>query len=375
MKKILCIILLFTALGAKAQGNYQIGGRVTDENGQTIPGATVFITNSKNATATNNSGSFTFSNMRPGTYEVVIRFIGFAPDVQNVSVRDKDVNIVVRLKASIATLKAVNIDGSSNRAKYMKLFIKNFMGEMANASQCKILNPEAISFSYNKKNAVLKASSDDMLLIENHALGYNIKYLMREFEVQLNTAICINSGSPYFEEMAGTAQQQKLWDKNRRKAYLGSARHFFRAIINGTAQKEGFVCYKIPANLNQEEFGKTPHVKQIDSLFLPDSNHNFKTMATPIVVMGNDTMRLSLYIIYLGPDAAERFYKRGYLGFDSSQNPASIINPQVDEITIDKNGGISPPKSFVTTYYWSKLRMANLTPMEYSAEAEQVKKL
>jgi hypothetical protein len=376
-KALLYICLLFAVMDVKAQSLYAVSGQVIDETGKAIAGATVFITNSKSITSTNSQGRFSFDNIKPGAYEVVVKFIGFNAGIKNLIVRDKPATLNFILQESNTMLRQVVIrpDGSK-RDKYMAMFIKNFIGKTPNASQCKILNPDAISFSYNKQTDVLTATADELLVIENMALGYKIKYLVREFRVFVSSYTCVNSGSPYFEELVGTLAQQKKWEENRRVAYLGSARHFFRAIMNCSAKQEGFICYQVPENITQEEFAKIPYA-DTDTLFTQTGANLMSLISKPWVIAG-DTSRLGIYIIYVGPKTATQYYKRSTIAFNFTNRPASIIQPMVDTIVIDRNGGLAPSKSFITTGYWATTRMANLVPMEYSldvmAEIEAGKK-
>src|SRR6201999_2464287 len=59
--------------------DYTIHGIVSDEKGEALPGAVVYITNSKYIMATDNEGAFGFNNIQPGTYEVAIKMLGFDP--------------------------------------------------------------------------------------------------------------------------------------------------------------------------------------------------------------------------------------------------------------------------------------------------------
>ena len=78
-------------------------GTVTDTQGAAVPGATVTITEtgtniSRNA-ATNASGHYNFSNLKEGTYRVVVEMPGFRKVQRDVVV---DVNTTVRVDASLA---------------------------------------------------------------------------------------------------------------------------------------------------------------------------------------------------------------------------------------------------------------------------------
>jgi len=375
MKNLLCILLVFISFAAKSQQTYSINGTVNDEKGITLPGATVFITNSRYVVATDNEGKFSFGNVRPGTYEVVVKMVGFDPGIQSVTVRNKPMNLTVTLKESITALKAVTISAAPDpdREKYMELFMKNFIGETINAQQCKLLNPGVLRFKFDKNENILHASADEFVIVKNNALGYTVKYLLTEFTYNLKNNVCTTVGAPYFEELKGTQIQQKQWGENRRLAYISSDRHFFRCLIDDKLKENGFTVYLIikspiiknaaqqsawennllHANLDfDRHFIKAlinnilndkgfpvyqvindPFIKSdgfsgeknslvqnkltafklsdTDSLFIAN-NTNFKTLISTPKVIGKDTLSLTgLYVISTGIKQSALFYKTG----------------------------------------------------------------
>ncbi|SDL92574.1 TonB-dependent receptor [Catalinimonas alkaloidigena] len=56
-----------------------LSGRVTDELGLAMPGATLLVTDLQRGTATNNQGEFTLVNLPAGTHTVRLSYIGYAP--------------------------------------------------------------------------------------------------------------------------------------------------------------------------------------------------------------------------------------------------------------------------------------------------------
>jgi len=402
MKKLLFILLLFINFAAKAQQTYSINGTVSDGKGVTLPGATVFITNSKYIQATNNEGKFSFNNLTPGTYEVVVKLLGFEPDIQSVTIRERSANLTARLKESITALKGVNISGGRDiyRERYLALFIKNFLGETVNAQQCKLLNPDALSFHYNKNNDFrLTATADDFLVVENKALGYTLKYLLTAFDLDMQNDVCTIGGSPYFEEMKGTEAQQKKWQINRRVAYLSSDRHFFKAVMNNTAKTEGFSVYQVMDNPIMIQ--NTPEnerwtfyqdsddpsrrklvnirILNIDALFMAD-NQDFKTLISVARPVNRDKPELGGYfVVYTGEDESALYYNTGGnielpLKSIPRKRQISIIHPLSETVMIDRNGEVTPALGFLYAGYWAWLRIADLTPLDYFGEPVSDKK-
>ncbi len=72
-------LVLFVAASARAQGA-QITGTVVDEQGAGVPGASVQLSgkSSRAITTSATGGTYTFSNVAPGTYELTATVVGFA---------------------------------------------------------------------------------------------------------------------------------------------------------------------------------------------------------------------------------------------------------------------------------------------------------
>lgn len=140
-------------------------------------------------------------------------------------------------------LNEVVIGDKDEKKKYIKIFTEKFMGKTPNAKHCKIVNPELLEFSTNK--GVLSASTSDFLIIENNALGYRIKYLLKIFKYSAARDATIYDGDFSFEQMTGTTEQQKKWNKNRQETYEFSLMRFLRAVYAGTSRQEGYLIYKL----------------------------------------------------------------------------------------------------------------------------------
>lgn len=110
------------------------------------------------------------------------------------------------------TLGEVKIKANAGKGAYSdwahETFLKEFLGTSEYAKDCKILNPEALNIEYDQSANKITASSSDFLLIENDALGYNIKYKLDKFVWSSNNDQSDKSihyeGSVFFQEMKGT---------------------------------------------------------------------------------------------------------------------------------------------------------------------------
>jgi hypothetical protein len=79
-----------TQLGAQSIVSGEVTGTLTDPSGAVVPGATVTLKNrdtgATQTTVTNGSGSYRFSFLMPGTYDVNVTRSGFQPITSTVQV-------------------------------------------------------------------------------------------------------------------------------------------------------------------------------------------------------------------------------------------------------------------------------------------------
>lgn len=77
-------------------GSLKIYGRITDEKGNPLVGATITIENSLQGTTTGLSGGFSLNKLKPGRYIVIVSFIGYEKKSEEVNLdRDMEVNITL----------------------------------------------------------------------------------------------------------------------------------------------------------------------------------------------------------------------------------------------------------------------------------------
>lgn len=87
--------MLFFAMVTVAQ--HRISGKVTDESGNPLVGATVMLQNASPRQLTANDGSFTFEKLSKARYSLEVSFVGCETVVQTTDV-DKDVTVVLHKK-------------------------------------------------------------------------------------------------------------------------------------------------------------------------------------------------------------------------------------------------------------------------------------
>src|SRR5689334_3413940 len=110
---LLSLLLLLSSLAASAQQG-TLTGTVTDQlDGAGIPGATVFITGSTKATASDVNGKYMLK-LEPGTYNIRVSYISYkAADYQNIRIEPNKVTTLnISIQEDTKTLETVTIVGT-----------------------------------------------------------------------------------------------------------------------------------------------------------------------------------------------------------------------------------------------------------------------
>ncbi len=246
-KSFLYFILFLLPAGVFAQSF--ISGRVLNHaDHKPIANADVFLDNTSIGDHTDNGGSFTLNNVKPGKYNLVISVVGFETYNQTISVLQADVALGdIEIMPRALELNEVKIAGkrqsSGERALDLRLFKEEFLGQSRLAAHCKIVNPNVLHLHYDKETEALTASTNEFLVVENPDLGYRVKYLLKSFvaKYEVGQAVMVQYKGPrLFEEMQGTPAQQQERKKRRLDVYKNSAMHFLRAALKDQILEEGF---------------------------------------------------------------------------------------------------------------------------------------
>jgi hypothetical protein len=116
MNKCLLIFCAFlTALSIKASAQqFVLSGRITDQTGNPISFASVYIRNSTYGTTTNADGVYQFK-LGAGTYNVIYRFVGYKERTEKVTITDHNERRNVQMEDEIFQLREVDIKDKKGR--------------------------------------------------------------------------------------------------------------------------------------------------------------------------------------------------------------------------------------------------------------------
>jgi len=325
------VLVLFLFINFNITGyNQIIRGTILDrKTNSTIYFASIYFSGTYIGTHSDQDGNFELDISKYASMPLTISALGY----YSVTLTDfsfSDPNIIY-MTPKVFDLGEVVIKGkslASRRKNNLKLFKNAFLGLTQNAGLCKITNENDITFNYNSDKDTLKAFASKPILIENRALGYRVTYFLDKFELYKRKNSFQFTGNIIFnEDLTSEKSQKQLFETSRRKAYLGSRMHFFRALWSNTLDANGFTI-KNPVNLGL--YYKNIVIQE-DSL-LKCINYSNK-----LGICYNSTTPTS-YIIFLGKKVC--FDKNGYF----------------DPLVIEWAGQMA------------KLRIADWLPYEYSID-------
>ena len=403
MKGKLAIGFYFFLLPFSLFSQSTIKGRVVNAmTGEALSGSSVFINSTSIGTVADKAGYFELNNIPPGRYDLVISFIGYETNVFNFSSEQLPLNVKIEMKTKITELENVTVEPwvEENWAKWGTLFVESFIGKIPNARNCAIKNTKAIHFRFFTKSNRLIAYSDEPLVIENRALGYNIRYQLEEFEINFKEKTVAYAGYPFFEEIDKSRRAlQRRWKEAREKAFYGSMLHFMRSLYKDSIANEGYDIRFMRRVPNYEK--ERVKIAYSNSMFVKDSagvkiasrhaspdsvayynrimkQKDFTEIYGP-ALLSTDSLIISRdgdYKLLFFPDFLFVTYKKAFedkeyiLSIQENRGPAfqqSLIwLVSGTPVSIGINGTYYPPQEVFSASYWGwSEKMANLLPSDY----------
>ena len=328
-----------------------------------MPGATVFFSGTNLFTACDENGQFHFRELKPGSYQIVVRAIGYQIITKSLNVIDRNINLTLQIFPSTEKLAEVTIKPVKQWYKNLEVFRQQFLGETANAFKCKIQNAEVLSFEVNNATGVFKCSASKPLIIINAALGYKLTYFLTSFVYNQKTNTIGYQGYPYFEEMQGNVEQKQIWVYNRMLTFEGSIHNLICAIYENDLSKRGFSVYKIK-NWLPMKTAKTGTAQIYPKLLKAEA-----------LLTEKDQLKLlyseqSVLIVFNKQDEAENYKSENYSlsgMFDNSGlkgyqlSVISFLSP----VTIDQLGNYNPPQNLFIEGYMAWEHVGDLMPFGY----------
>ena len=235
-----------------------------------------------------------------------------------------------------------------------------FVGESYFSPDVRILNSEVLSFEANWLGK-FSAHASEPLIIINDALGYKVKYVLKEF-IREGATIKYD-GDPFFEELEPESPQQAaMWEANREEAFLGSFKHFLLALLDGETYEQGF---------------RLMHVPSVEDI--RDPNRRFRVEPDDLVISGEEahdrllSFRGVIEITYMNELEGMDYLKwQGASPHRRPQNQRSWIRLTTGPTLIDPIGEIVDPYGVTVYGYYAFERIANDLPKEFRIDGKNV---
>lgn len=110
--KVKKLTLLITALLIWLSSNAQIlKGRITDETGFPLAGASIYVTENRQGAISNNEGIYSVS-LPAGTYTVSYQFLGYSPVTRNIIIKGDEITADITLTEQFFEIPAVTVSAS-----------------------------------------------------------------------------------------------------------------------------------------------------------------------------------------------------------------------------------------------------------------------
>lgn len=340
-----------------ASGQAVIKGTVLDEkNNRPLPFASVYINYTTIGTNADDKGNFSL-NISPGTYDLVASFVGHSPYNKKVTLVEGEVlDLAIRLQVAPMQEIQVKAKRDAQWEKQLERFKKFFIGTGSNAKLCRIVNPWVLTFPETTKG-VFYARASSVLEVENLSLGYRITYDLKNFAVISESYLV--AGFVRFQELTSNdSAVTKKWTENRKTAYEGSTRHFFKSITEHCVDEEQFELYEDRSDLKQlvrlsnfnANLDKTIFKYSMDGKVLPGPREHTYTLQLPT----------RLEVIYRGKNTTASVYHDVHF-------PVSWIESKTSIIVNDEGIPLNPFKMTILGAMFES-RIADLLPNNYEPE-------
>jgi len=356
----LCLVSTFWAY------SQTINAIIADkDNHQPIADVFVFFDNSSTGAITNKKGHF---ELKIGDYKNItiicshLNYELFSLPIENI----KDFQDTIFLTSRNIALEEVVIVKKSKsriRARLLKRFKNEFLGENYDKNLIEIVNPEVLLFERDKGKLVVQ--SRDALVVKNEVLGYRLKFFLEDYE-SYKQGDLIYKGKVFFEEMEGSKKEVAKFKRNRFKVYKQSSRSFFAALVQQGIKENAYSVGYSSFNKLEEIVNYEPI--PVDSLIIKEVRKDkYEIAINRILTITNNQIKVTQ-----GAQKSVGVTLSGQVGgFKQTPNklPQSFLWSKKGRIVVNKFGSILNPAEVQEAGYWASLRVAALLPLDYKARS------
>lgn len=241
------ILLLLIAPMMKGQdpSGSTLSGRIVDETtGEPLENVNVFFAQTLLGTSTDTQGKFRITKIPQGKYRLVASRVGYQVQTLSVTVGASRSHVRdIAMSPRLLQGEEIQVSGEA-QAEWKRHFLdfnEKFIGSGDNASLCTILNPEVLSFHVDSVSRDLVAISEDLVRVENRALGYQVEIVLSRFSWDLRRDVGQYLIYPRFEPLPSQQiDSLSFWEMNRKQSYEESLQRFLVSLLDGTFEHDGY---------------------------------------------------------------------------------------------------------------------------------------
>ncbi|MEB2786298.1 carboxypeptidase-like regulatory domain-containing protein [Algoriphagus persicinus] len=368
MRKLFLLVFFFAVGSIAAQ---TVSGVVREKaTGLPLPFANVFVNNTTQGIATDSEGKFSLSGNFPSQIELVASFMGYVTEVKSVSFEGQNqAEVIFELSFNESNLSEIEL--KATRDKSWERDLKKFEGVFLAVSddpyrtKIEILNPWVIDFEKVKVKKglnYLQASAQEPLIINNHALGYEIEYYLQDFRM-------MRSGSSFYGQVfykplnQSDSEKNLSWANARKANYLGSLVHLNQSILLNSPDSNYFAMFEVASGGLDRRITDN-FIEELNKTILPVKNTSI--LRRPI---GDGNYRIFLpkrmEIHHLDKKWSNNYYKNIY-------HPISWIKAPDGFYDIDRKGNLINPTQLVVFGYFGRKGVARTLPHDFTLGADFV---
>lgn len=356
--RLLLVLSSILSLPAWSQ-TASVKGRVLDAaTNEPIPFANVFLNNTTLGAASDDNGEFVIKGIKqPAPYELVVSFVGYDRYSTRLSITAAEMNLgIIKLTPANVQLNQIEVSGTRDAEweRKMKKFTKIFLGNDAQAAECKIVNPWVVNFQAETGSSMI-ATAKEPIIIENNALGYVLSFYLKQF-VATQTSYSITGDVRFENQISSNWDMLKKWEESRQTAFFGSSQHLFKSMVNKRIQGEGYSLYQPLAG-----FEKTR-----SSLFSADLDKTLFSMDTTQWLSASEQKHI-FRISWTGAlEVHYRKQKAPAVVYQDIRYPISWITLKKGVLLVNSEGVVLNPADVVISGAMSESRVAHMLPLDYT---------
>lgn len=338
----------------------ELRGRVLETaTGQPLPFATVYLNGSTLGTTADKDGNYRLAKLPLGNLDMVASFVGYKPHQQAIKLLKSD---PLTLNFSLATqdveLQAVVVKGERDKVwqRQLRQFEDDMLGDTPFRNDCKITNPQVLSFGVN--GTELTAKAGEPVQIENQALGYRLHYSLLSFRSQKGEMHY--SGTVRFEPLTPTlAKQSERWRRNQQQAYEGSLRHFLTCLVQGNYEQNGFLAYTV----EPRQLRRTAQIGLHAQIYRRLQPLTLSTLIQPGPLPSERTMVAAtpMEVLYTKINSKASPYTDAPFAFTQLDLPQG-------KMVFTETGWVSQPLGMQLTGYLGQDRLSTLLPADWAPQ-------